>query len=53
VDGLTRALVELASDESGRFAMARAALVHVAAVMSWENRVHGAMKLVVGVGHAN
>lgn len=46
VHGLADALMTLANNEDRRMAMARAAIAHARAGMSWENRVHGALALV-------
>lgn len=53
VEGLARVLVEFSNDESGRLAMARAALVHVETSMTWGNRVRGVITLVEGASYAN
>lgn len=52
VDGLAKALSELAGDEGRRMAMASAAIEH-AKNMSWENRVSGVLALVEEGRHGN
>lgn len=46
VRGLVAAVEQLASDETRRLAMGRAAIANVSETMRWENRVNGALALL-------
>lgn len=47
IQGLSDAIVQLASDETRRIAMGKAALAHVGTTMTWKNRVDGALLLAM------